>query len=1220
MTQRQIYAPLNAPYYIWAPAYRETSGGVRVLHYLCHALNLIGEEAYVITSVINPQLRTPVLTEEVLRRHSATGRQPIAVYPEVITDNPLNLANVARYLLNTPGILTGAKIDLKASDLVFTHGVDVVPKGWTAPLLHVPPVDTRIFNAHGVKDDERSGSCFFFNRYLQEGGELLDVTADSTEISFRVPHRSLQELAALFRRSEVMYTYEQSTLCFEALLCGCPVVYLPNERFLPRFLTGYVGNSGMAWGASEEEITRAKATVHEVQSKYAQKEVEFWQQLDAFVTATQTRARQSAPLGDIVLPRERLAQLQSPLVNFGLGAPVPAVVEPTPQERRLSWLANRIPNVAQSKLIDQRLEAAEGGPKLLVVILDLQREMDKAGKTIASLTRQLYANVEILCVTGGKAPAGNAGDKLQFLQVGEADWLNQLNAKLLDATCDWFMLVDAGTEFTPFGLLATGLGAMDGPDLAVIYGDELHRDGERVIGPWLRPGLNLDLLLSYPAYLDRHLLISQPRFAESGGFDVSYTQMYQYEWLLRIVAQAGLGMVGHIEDVLLSAQIKAVDAATVAQRRDAVAAHLRQRDYDAEIETGLAPGSFHIRYNLPEQPLVSIIVPTKDQLPMLMRCVESVLEKTAYPHFELLIVDNNSKTDEALAYLAGLERLQSDKVRVLRYPHPFNFSAINNMAVGEARGEYLVLLNNDTAAVKTDWLDELLNHALRPEVGVVGAKLFYPSGTIQHAGVVLGLRGPADHPFIGQVAESSGYMDRILVDQNYSAVTAACMMVRKSLYEAVGGMDEDDFKVSYNDVDLCLKIGATGHLVVFTPHACMMHEGSVSQTKVDKTASDAKKKRFEGEQDALYRKWWHQIGNDPAYNRNLSLHGNGFETGGAPLTVWQPTPWRPLPVVLAYPGDAQGCGNYRVLQPFAAMEEALIVGGGVSWELFFPPDLARMEPDVIVFQRQTEAHQLEYLRRAKSASTAFCVFELDDYLPNVPLKSVHRSHIPKDVLKSLRKAVSLMDRFVLSTEKLADALSDLHQNTHVVHNYLPVQWWSDLKPLRRLGRKPRVGWAGGISHTGDLELIADIVKALANRVEWVFFGMCPDKLRPYIHEFHAGVPIEQYASKLASLNLDLALAPLEHNLFNECKSNLRLLEYGACGFPVVCTDIEPYRGNLPVTRVRNRYKDWMDAIDMHLTDIDASQRQADALRDAVSRDWMLSGNNLEKWRAAWLPD
>lgn len=255
----------------------------------------------------------------------------------------------------------------------------------------------------------------------------------------------------------------------------------------------------------------------------------------------------------------------------------------------------------------------------------------------------------------------------------------------------------------------------------------------------------------------------------------------------------------------------------------------------------------------------------------------------------------------------------------------------------------------------------------------------------------------------------------------------------------------------------------------------------------------------------------------------------------------------------------------------------------------------------------------------KAFSRAFKVYELDDYLPNLPLKNIHRQHMPRDILKSLRQGLALVDRFVVSTQPLAEAFAGLHDDIRVVENRLPVEWWKGLQSERRVSARPRVGWAGGSSHTGDLEMIADVVKALANEVDWVFFGMCPEKLRPYMKEVHAGVDINLYPQALASLNLDLALAPVEQNLFNECKSNLRLLEYGACGFPVICSDIVCYQGDLPVTRVKSRFRDWVEAIRMHLADLDATAKVGDALRAAVMHDWMLEGRNLEAWRDAWLP-
>lgn len=885
-----------------------------------------------------------------------------------------------------------------------------------------------------------------------------------------------------------------------------------------------------------------------------------------------------------------------------------------------TWLAERIPTKAQRTLIDGYLQAHDGGPLIAVVIVDLVGDTGGLAATIKSLGAEdnWYASLRILVLSVAAVPATQRGGKLHMLQVDADSYIHTLNAELSEMDFDWAMVVQAGELFTPAGLLIAGLELISASACTAVYGDELQRLPSGDLGAAFRPAFNLDLLLSFPVGMARHWLFRRDVLLQLGGFAEQDAGAMELGLILRLIESQGWGGIGHLDEPLLITQAPALKDCPDEQA--IIHGHLQRRGYAAARLVPHLPGRYRIHYGHQHAPLVSIIIPTKDQLPILQRCVESLLEKTAYGNYELLIVDNNSETPEALAWFEGVEALGDRKVRILRYPHPFNYSAINNMAAREARGDYLVLLNNDTAIISEHWLDELLNHALRPEVGIVGAKLLYPDGRIQHAGVLLGLRGPAEHPFIGDPMDAPGYMQRLQVDQNYSAVTAACLMIRKSIYAEVGGLEEQQFKVSYNDIDLCLKVREAGHLIVWTPHAVLMHEGSVSQKRIDPKAAEAKHKRFVGEQDAMYKKWLPALANDPAYNRNLSLNGKGFELEADSNLTWRPLTWRPLPVVLAHPADPWGCGNYRVIRPLRAMQRDALVDGMLSEGLLQVVELERYNPDVIVLQRQIGDQRLEAMRRIKQFSSAFTVYELDDYLPNLPIKSVHREHMPKDILKSLRRGLGFVDRFVVSTAPLAEAFAGLHDDIRVVENRLPLEWWQGLDAKRRRGRKPRVGWAGGVSHTGDLELIADVVKELAGEVEWVFFGMCPTAIRPYVHEVHAGVEIDSYPAALARLDLDLSVAPVEQNLFNECKSNLRLLEYGACGFPVVCSDLECYKGDLPVTRVKNRFRDWVEAIRMHINDLDAAAEAGDRLRAAVYRDWMLEGAGLERWRDAWMPD
>lgn len=884
------------------------------------------------------------------------------------------------------------------------------------------------------------------------------------------------------------------------------------------------------------------------------------------------------------------------------------------------WLGNRTFNKAQSRLFTQYFSVHGGMPTLSVFI---------QAKTNPQALERTLCSLEALCegfiptrifAIGGTAPEEHlALPQLQHVQADGADGrVAAINRLAGEVVCDWLLVIDAGDEFTSAGLAILAQELISTPDRRAVYADGMVRESSGELSAALRPDFNLDLLLSMPASMARRWVFRRDVFVGAGGFDPTFADAPEFDLLLRLIDADGVEGLTHVDEPLLVTEATAIE--TKASEQTALLRHLHNRGYGQATVSAYLPGCYRIEYGHQATPVVSIIIPTRNQLPILMRCVDSLLEKTAYKNYEILIVDNGSDEDDACVWLSGIEAMNSPQLRVLRYSYPFNYSAMNNLAASQARGEYLILLNNDTAILRADWLDAMLNHAQRPEVGIVGAKLLYPDGSVQHAGVVLGLRGPADHPFIGGDPDAPGYMHRLQVDQDYSAVTAACMMIRTSVYREVGGLDEGAFKISYNDVDLCLKVRQLGYLLVWTPHAILMHEGSVSQTRVDKTDVQVKLQRFRAEQDALYAKWLPIIARDPAYNQLLTLQGHGFSVDTRNEFNWRPLRWRPLPVTLALPADRYSNGHYRVIQPSRAMNAFGLAAASISDYRDLLVEVERLAPDVLVFQRQLLAEQIDTQRRLAKFSGCFKVAELNDYLPGLPLKSSCREQMPKDILKSLREALKLVDRFIVSTEPLAEALKGLHPDIRVVKNRLPLQWWSSVTSQRNQGRRPRVGWGWEGGHNNDLEMIADVVKELADEVEWIFLGGCPDSVRPYAYEFHEEVAIEDYPAKLASLNLDLALAPLEDNLFNQCKSNLRLLEYGACGFPVVCSDVQPYWGNLPVTRVKPRFKDWVNAIRMHISDLDAAAKVGDVLREVVLRDWMLDEQYAALWLSQWTAD
>ena len=854
------------------------------------------------------------------------------------------------------------------------------------------------------------------------------------------------------------------------------------------------------------------------------------------------------------------------------------------------WLAKRCLSKPQQAYLDQYFSAATDDPQLCVLII---------GSEDFQVAHFTQAKIE------SNKPAGFALQTQITSANPHSELALELNQAITQTTADWIVLVNAGNELTASGLLKAQIELAQNPELVAISLDEIYRQTDGSLGAALRPSFNLDYLLSFPAGISKHWLFNRQALVDIGGFNPDLPDALELDMILRLVNQAGLAAFGHIAEPLVVTQPPLL--VNVDDERKAIEAHLQQRGYEhAEIHAP-QPGRYQIRYNHPQQPVVSVVILAETSLEHLQRCVEGLLGATTYQNFEIILVSTKNTARDVNTWLAELASLQEAKLRIVSVQKDAQTEQYNQAALN-AIGDYLLFLSADTAVISAHWLDELLNHAQRAEVGIVGAKLFSADGKVAHAGHVLGLEGPLGAPFIGESLDAPGYMQRLQVDQNLSAVGVDCLMVLRELFIQLDGFADIELAPQYLSADLCLRAREAGYLTVWTPRAQLMLDHQVLPVLNS------------SQQDVMYAKWLPQLARDPAYNPNFSLTmPGGFKLADSQIS-WRPLDsLRPAPVALVHPADLFGCGHYRVIQPFLAMQEARLIDGAISTGLMHVTDVERYSPDTIILQRQIGDERIEAMQRMQRFSSAFKVYELDDYLPNVPLKSAHRAHMPKDILRSLRKGLSFVDRFIVSTEALAEAFKGVHDEIVVVENRLPMTWWQGLQTQRSQGSKPRVGWAGGAGHTGDLELIADVVRDLADEVEWVFFGMCPDKLRPYVHEFHDGVAIADYPAKLASLNLDLGLAPLEVNLFNECKSNLRLLEFGVCGIPVVCTDIRPYQNDLPVTRVRNRYKEWVDAIRMHISDLDTTALMADELQLRVQADWMLKEQHLEQWRAAWLP-
>ncbi|KJV31000.1 glycosyltransferase [Pantoea sp. SM3] len=842
---------------------------------------------------------------------------------------------------------------------------------------------------------------------------------------------------------------------------------------------------------------------------------------------------------------------------------------------------------------------------LAVVITAWAGQEDKLAKTLASLPAS-QGPLQIHPLVIGNAQGAHYQTNTPVERIAVINHLTQEHHP------NWFMYVEAGTEFQSSGVIALAASLFNAGEVLALYADEFFYIDGQPNGTAFRPDFNLDLLFSSPKTMSQHWLYRRELLLAAEGLDAAYPAAAELDLIVKLIESQGFGVIGHLSEPLLLAPLR---GRTATEDVAIIERHLQHRGYpNAQIALDNYY-NYRLRYEHGVQPKVTLAILANWHLPSLLSCVTTVLEKTSYHHYEIVIVVDNQTSPERESWLQGISAIDEQRIRVVQYDGEWQQAEMANLAAAHAKGDYLALLHCELAVTDGEWLSNLLNHAQRPEVAIVGGKQLMAGNKVRHAGYLLGVNGAASDAFRGMDDAQPSYLGRLHTDQNYSAVSGDFMLVRKAVFDELGGFDKS--MTLFADVDFCLRVREVGYMTVWTPYARILRPAA-RQNPFQGASVHNTGRLKQIEEDKIFTRWMPIVAHDPAFNANLSLKSRHFDVNKHSNLSWRPVERPGLPVIMAHNADVAGCGYYRVITPLEAMQAEGIAEGKTSIQLLSHSELGQYKPDTLLIQRRYSPAFQQWIERAGRLSDVYKVFELDDYILNVPMKHYRRGDFRQEIAGQLRKTLSYFDRFVVSTHPLAEALGDMHDDIVVMPNRLPVNWWGNLHSLRNQGKKPRIGWAGGASHTGDLEMIVDIVKEFSGEVEWVFFGMCPRKLRPYIDELHCGVDITLYPAKLASLNLDLALAPVEDNLFNSCKSNLRLMEYGACGIPVICSDVECYRNTtLPVTRVKNRFKDWVDAIRMHLEDSAHSERTGLALQAELRRDWMLTGDNLHQWVNVW---
>ncbi|MGM9428179.1 glycosyltransferase family 2 protein [Hydrogenophaga sp. MI9] len=555
------------------------------------------------------------------------------------------------------------------------------------------------------------------------------------------------------------------------------------------------------------------------------------------------------------------------------------------------------PDAKAVEVMRAQVAAMPRRPRVSVVMPTYNANLVWLEEAIVSVQNQVYGDWE-LCIADDASTSAEVRPFLEKMAAADARLKvvfrptnghisAATNSALEVATGEWITFLDHDDLLPPQALYYMVKAAIENPRARMIYSDEDKVDEQgRRHDPYFKSDWNPDLF--YAHNLVTHLAFYHREVMDQvGGLRDAYAGAQDYDLVLRVIEKISADQIVHVPFLLYHWRAHAASTAkadltikpyAMLAGERALNDHFRRIGNGARAQ--FVGHGFRARFRLPDEPpMASIIIPTRNALKLVEVCIKSIRDMTRYRNYEVILVDNGSDDPAALAYFAEINKL--DNIRVIRDEQPFCYSAINNRAAEQAKGEILVFLNNDIEVINPEWLDELISHACRPGIGAVGARLIYPNGTIQHAGIVLGIGGWAGHAHKSFSSLAHGYVGRLTLQNNFSAVTGACMAVQKTYFMQVGGFDEVNLRVACNDVDLCLKLTELGLRNLYTPFASLYHHESATRGFED---TPEKKERFAKEVAYMWKRWPKLMANDPYYSPNLTLDAEDFGIAWPPRT------------------------------------------------------------------------------------------------------------------------------------------------------------------------------------------------------------------------------------------------------------------------------------------------------------------------------------------------
>jgi GT2 family glycosyltransferase/glycosyltransferase involved in cell wall biosynthesis len=835
-------------------------------------------------------------------------------------------------------------------------------------------------------------------------------------------------------------------------------------------------------------------------------------------------------------------------------------------------------------------------------------------KTIASIKCVLAAESAIVVLlTDPTLELSSLPQGVTVARIDDAKApFNGILAQRVAFNVEWIALINAGDEVSRDMVLDLRQAPFQTTAIKAIYFDE---DRITVRGEHYSPNFkpDFDRLWFESAPYVGDFALCRPEEVLAANLTMGDLPLVSYAVLASVLARQGAKAIGHVSGIHYHALD--IERMLPSQRLEEVAQVLARQIHNKPFRIEIDQERKYCR-RLPvtsTRPGISIIVASADSN-LLNNCLHALEAQTDDANIELIGVLVGHGLRESL------QETHLQQVRILTLPFPTSHAEALHRGGMHAQKEILLLLSDAITISGTLWVKELASLFSEDDIGVVGASVRRLHQNVCTSGFILGVGAHGIASYAGESSLNEPISPE--VPREFSALPGECVAIRRTLFLDLGGLSFRYFGRTYWSIDLCLRAREANFRVCWTSRWRGAINAAASLA-VGSSPEEAAEVEL-NERNHLLQQWKHGLLRDPAYNDSLSIAPGRL--GIPDEDNIRPHPFvsqnvAALPRLMVFPFDSWGSGQYRARGPSrglasAGKTELRILSNHDSGMTTTVPEIWRFSPKTLLVHNFLHDYQLQALASYRAHCNVNIIMGLDDLLTEIPAYNPYSKTIYPDIESRLAKALNLCDRLIVTTDDLARHFRHLIEDIRVVPNTLEAQHWQIAPGERKRiqNGRIRVGWAGAKQHLGDLAILIPIVKRTYHEVDWIFFGQCPPEIASYALEIHPMVAFEDYPQRLASLNLDVAVAPLVHNRFNKAKSNLRILEYGILGIPVIGSDIKPYR-DAPVLRLSDDSNGWVEAIRQYARSPHQAALDGAKLKNWVTENWLLE-NHLAEWEDA----